>query len=211
MLIKICGLKTRADVAAAVGAGADAVGFVFVESPRKVSIEEALAACAELPEHIQRVAVMKQPDQALVDAVIAGFKPDVLQTDAEDFASLKVSPSVRRWPVFRQGVSEPEPVPGNPLSARGAPETKDEPVFLYEGRASGAGQTINWRLAREHAATGQMILAGGLTPENVADAIREAAPWGVDVSSGVESERGKKDHAKIHAFTEAARAATRNS
>lgn len=211
MLIKICGLKTRDDVAAAVMAGADAIGFVFVESPRRVSIDDAIAACADLPANVQRVAVMKQPDQALVDAVVAGFQPDVLQTDAEDFASLKVSPSVRRWPVFRQGVSEPEPVPDNPLSARDAPEVKDEPVFLYEGRASGAGQTINWRLAREHASTGQMILAGGLTPDNVADAIREATPWGVDVSSGVESSRGTKDHEKIHAFVIAARAATRNT
>ena len=206
MLIKICGLRTPEDVAAAVDAGAHAVGFVFVDSPRKVTLAQALTACADLSDDTLRVAVMKAPTQSLVNEVIAGFNPDILQTDAEDFATLEVPHDLRRWPVYRQGVSEPEPdtIPASPMS-------DDLPVFLYEGASSGSGEPIDWAIARQHAGVGHMLLAGGLNPENVGDAIAQAQPWGVDVSSGVESSRGTKDHQKIYAFVKAAQAATRST
>ena len=195
LLVKICGLKTRDDVAAAVGAGADAVGFVFAESVRRVSPAQAREACEGLDPGILRVAVMKHPSQSVLDEVMDGFSPDVVQTDAGDFDALLVPGDVERWPVFRQGVTEP-----------GRQDT-----FLYEGRVSGSGTTVDWQVARAHNGSGNMILAGGLAPDNVAQAVRQVGPFGVDVSSGVESEPGVKNHERIHAFVAAARAAESNA
>lgn len=191
--IKICGLRTAADVAAAVAAGADAVGFVFAESVRRVTPDEARNAAAAVPEGVLRVAVMKHPDPAEWLAVLDGFAPDVLQTDSEDFAHLNVPAALRRWPVYREGGIDD------------ATRLPDE--FLYEGRQSGAGATVDWDLAAAIARRGNMILAGGLTPANVGAAVAAVRPRGVDVSSGVESAPGVKDPARIREFISAARAA----
>ena len=191
LMVKICGLRTAGDVAAAANAGANAVGFVFAESVRRVTPAQASEACEALGPGVLRVAVMKHPPQALLDDVLEQFAPDVVQTDAADFDTLDVPDDVERWPVFRQGVTEP--------GAQG--------TFLYEGRVSGSGTTVDWQVAKAHTGSGNMILAGGLAPANVADAVRQVRPFGVDVSSGVESQPGVKDHRKIQVFIEAARAA----
>ena len=190
LFVKICGLKTRADVESAVTAGADAIGFVFAESKRRVTPAEAKAAAADAP--VTKVAVMLHPTNDEWLAVLEGFEPDVLQTDAEDFASLAVPDYVARWPVLREGGE----MPGD------WPET-----FVFEGAKSGHGEIVDWAKAREHAMRGQLILAGGLDSENVATAVALAQPWGVDVSSGVESAPGTKDPQLIHSFLKAARAA----
>ena len=101
--VKICGLKTATDVGVVVDAGADAAGFVFAESVRRVSPEEAAEAAQALPGNILRVAVMKHPSDTEWRSVLETFGPDVLQTDAEDYAALDVPDDVRRWPVFREG------------------------------------------------------------------------------------------------------------
>ena len=119
------------------------------------------------------------------------FAPDVLQTDAEDFTNLEVPDYVERWPVYREGGL--------------APDVTD--VFLYEGAKSGRGETVDWSRAAEHAVNGRMLLAGGLTGDNVAEAIATVRPWGVDVSSAVESAPGLKDSEKIAVFINAAKAA----
>ena len=90
LLVKICGLKSAADVDTAVAAGADAVGFVFAESPRRVTPAKASAASRDLPAAVRRVAVMRHPTNTQWRAVLDGFRPDVLQTDAGDFATLDV-------------------------------------------------------------------------------------------------------------------------
>ncbi|MDJ0916335.1 MAG: phosphoribosylanthranilate isomerase [Woeseiaceae bacterium] len=195
LMVKICGLRHAADVSAAEKAGANAVGFVFAESVRRVTPDEARDACRDLSSDVRRVAVMKHPPQALVDEVVDVFAPDVVQTDVEDFDTLSVPAGVETWPVFRQGISEP----------------RDQATFLYEGRVSGSGTTVDWQVARSHAGAGNMVLAGGLSPDNVAEAILAVRPFGVDVSSGVESAPGVKDHDRIHAFIEAARAAESNA
>ena len=193
LVVKICGLKTAADVAAVVDAGADAAGFVFAESVRRVTPEEAYVAAGKLPDGVLRVAVMKHPTNAEWQAVLEGFAPDVLQTDAEDYAGLDVPDTVRRWPVYREGkIVDTASMPGE---------------FLYEGARSGAGETVDWARAASIARDGHMVLAGGLAPVNVATAIAAVRPWGVDVSSGVESAPGEKDPQKIHDFIKAARAA----
>jgi len=192
-LVKVCGLTDRAAVDAAVAAGANAIGFVFAESVRRVTPERAAELSAGVPDSVRRVAVMLHPSEAEWQAVYATFRPDVLQSDADDFESLQVSDEVECWPVIREGSIDDIAV---------FPKT-----FLYEGRASGQGQTVNWEQASACAKLGHMILAGGLSADNVADAIREVSPWGVDVSSAVESAPGRKDPNKIAAFVEAARSA----
>ena len=192
IFVKICGLRDAATVEAAVAAGASAVGFVFAASPREVSIDQAVAAAAGVPGHVKRVAVMRHPSPEAWNAVRDGFAPDVLQTDVEDFAALDVPEEITRWPVYREGGLA---VPG-----------ELEGAFVYEGPSSGAGETVNWERAAALAKDRRMILAGGLDADNVAGAMATVRPWGVDVSSGVESAPGKKDANRIRQFINAARA-----
>jgi phosphoribosylanthranilate isomerase len=202
MLVKICGLSTAEQVQAAVAAGADAVGFVFAESVRRVEPSHAAAISKEVPDTIKKVAVMLHPTNDEWQRVLREFAPDVLQTDAEDFAGLEVPESIERWPVYREGNVVPDTVfsRGNRVSG----------TFLYEGAKSGQGETVDWSRAAEIARQGNMILAGGLGAHNVAEAIARVRPFGVDVSSAVESAPGKKDSLLIEEFITAARAAERD-
>lgn len=201
MKIKICGLNDETAVAAAVGAGADAIGFVFAESPRRVTPARARALCEALPGGVARVAVMHHPGMPELREVLEVFEPDVLQSDAEDFKSLEVRRGPLLLPVYREGVTAPGLFVSRPERARFVPD------FLYEGAYSGRGQTVDWAHAAHFACRGRMVLAGGLTPANVAEAIARVRPWGVDVSSGVESAPGRKDPRLIEEFISAARAA----
>ena len=195
IFIKICGLRNADTVAAAVAAGADAIGFVFAESPRKVSVTQACEAAKNIPEHVKRVAVMKHPSSSDWQTVLNDFVPHALQTDIVDFAELDIPSHVQAWPVYREGGRIP---------------SQDLPyVFVYEGASSGAGETVDWDDAAAVAQKGRMILAGGLDATNVAQAIRQAGPWGVDVSSAVESSPGKKDSRMIREFVSAAKEAAR--
>jgi phosphoribosylanthranilate isomerase len=191
--VKICGLRDAEDVSAAVAAGADAVGFVFAESVRRISPANARAAVEGLAEGVQRVAVLHHPSNDECQAMIEAFAPDVIQTDAEDFATLEIPAHIECWPVIREGRESIE-----------APD-----IYIYEGQRSGAGETIDWKRAAEVAKHGRMILAGGLAEDNVRAAIQTVRPWGVDVSSGVESLPGTKDHELIERFIGAVRAAER--
>lgn len=191
--VKICGLCTAGDVEAAVRAGADAVGFVFhAASPRNVLPAAAAALARAVPPGVLRVAVTRHPSRALVDAVLAAFRPDVWQTDAADLEALSLPGDVACWPVLRAGAARPAPLPRR---------------LLFEGAQSGAGELADWTEAAALARRAELILGGGLTPANVGEAIRTVRPWGVDVSSGVESAPGVKDRARIGQFITAARAA----
>ena len=190
VFVKICGLSDQQHVHAAIDAGADAVGFVFAKSVREISPATAAIIGADLPSHIKRVAVMLHPTNAEWQNVLQEFAPDVLQTDAEDFASLDVPDSVRKWPVFREGRSRPDTTA----------------TYVYEGLKSGHGETVDWSKAASIAESGRMLLAGGLAVDNVADAIRIVRPFGVDVSSAVESAPGQKDSQLIGDFVSAAKA-----
>lgn len=192
-LIKICGLTDVAAVKAAVAAGADAVGFVFADSVRRVSVQHAVEISMHVPHRIKKVAVMLHPSDDEWQEVKIIFQPDILQTDLADFDYLEVPDGIGKWPVMREGA---------------APAGDELPeIFVYEGKASGSGETADWQLAAQLAMRGRMILAGGLTIANVPEAIKAVAPFGVDVSSGVESAPGKKDTAKINAFINAVRTA----
>jgi len=190
--IKICGLTSPEAVAAAVEAGADALGFVFAQSPRRVSVEQALELTANLPADLARVAVLRHPTAAEAAAVLEGFRPDFLQTDSPDFRTISLQGPCRPLPVFRDGDALPQRVPY---------------LLLYEGQVSGSGQVADWRVAGPLARQTRLILAGGLSPANVGEAISTVRPYGVDVSSGVETAPGCKDPEMIFAFVAAARAA----
>lgn len=189
--IKVCGLTTPDAVAAAVEAGVNAVGFVFAASKRQVTALQAAELARNVPGNIVRVAVMLHPSQAQLDEVWSQFRPDVLQTDADDLATLQVPPGLQITPVLRAGSELPAELPTR---------------LLFEGPVSGTGETTDWSAAAKLAARTQLILAGGLKPGNVADAIATVRPFGVDVSSGVEARPGVKDPAKIHEFVRIARA-----
>lgn len=191
--VKICGLTTEEGVAAAVAAGADAIGFVFAPSKRQVTAQRVAELVRNVPSQVMRVAVMQHPAQSLLDEVWTIFRPDALQTDAEDLEPLIVPAGLAVMPVLRAGRARSASLPRR---------------FLFEGPVSGVGEAADWSTAAELARQSQLILAGGLNPENVAEAVRRVRPFGVDVSSGVEREPGIKDAAKIAQFVRAARAST---
>jgi phosphoribosylanthranilate isomerase len=191
--IKVCGLRTVEAIEAAVRAGADAVGFVFHEpSPRHLDCAQARALAAAVPAGVDKVAVFLHPTQALVDAALDAVRPDWVQTDAEDLQVLALPAAHRVLPVYRTGrIVEP-------VRAR---------RILLEAARSGAGERADWNAAAALARTNELVLAGGLDVANVGAAIESVRPFGVDVSSGVECNRGVKDVALIREFVNAAREA----
>jgi phosphoribosylanthranilate isomerase len=208
--IKICGMRTVADVEVAAGAGADALGFVFHEpSPRHLSAADARELRAAVPPGVARVAVFLHPSQAQLDSAVEALRPDWLQADLADLERLVLPPGLRVLPVLRRIGSEP--VFGPAVRPDGDRKTGSEPIFrvLLEGARSGHGERADWAQARALAARCELVLAGGLDPSNVGEAIRAVGPFGVDVSSGVERTRGVKDPARIREFIRAARAAER--
>jgi phosphoribosylanthranilate isomerase len=194
MWVKICGMTTIEAVEAALAAGVDAIGFVFAESTRQVTPQRAALLAATARGRVPCIAVTRHPDQSAVDEILAVFKPDALQTDFEDFRALRLPAELDRLPVVRAGRDEPQPLP---------------PRFLFEGPVSGTGVPSDWATAGTLARRAELILAGGLTPENVATAIVAVRPFGIDVSSGVESAPGIKSPERIASFVRSARAASR--
>jgi phosphoribosylanthranilate isomerase len=191
--IKICGLRTREAIEAAARAGADAVGFVFHDaSPRNLALEDARALQRAVPAGVERVAVFMHPGQARLDAVLAAIEPDWVQTDASDLAELSLPAGQRVLPVLRGAAQRLGSLPSR---------------CLFESSSSGSGERADWIAAVRVARMTELILAGGLDPSNVGEAVRAVRPFGVDVSSGVESSRGVKDAARIREFIRAARAA----
>src|SRR5215472_16790474 len=192
MWIKICGMTTPDAIATALEAGADAIGFVFAESPRQLTPETAAQLARPARGRVRCVAVTRHPRQGLLDEMLRVFRPDVLQADEGDFASLSLPASLERLPVVRVGDGHPTQLPAR---------------ILFEGPESGSGTTSDWSAARHFARRTQLVLAGGLEAGNVPEAIAAVHPFGVDVSSGVEARPGVKSPLKIMQFVTAARAA----
>lgn len=191
--IKICGFTSAGPLDAALEAGADAIGFVFhPASPRYLPPAEAARLARRLPVGVLRVAVTLDPGPAELAEILQAFTPDVLQGDAPTLAALELPPGIATWPVFRSGAVLPASLP---------------PRLLFEGGRSGTGERADWSAAATLARRAELILGGGLDPDNVGEAIRQVRPWAVDVSSGVEASRGHKDPGRIRAFIQAARTA----
>jgi phosphoribosylanthranilate isomerase len=192
MWIKICGMTTVAAVEAALEAQVDAVGFVFAPSVRELTPAAAAALARPARGKLACVAVTHHPAQRALDEIVRVFGPDLLQSDAEDFAILRLPDSLGTLAVVREGAAIPAPLPTR---------------ILYEGPASGRGRKTDWNAARALAGSTELVLAGGLNEANVAAAIAAVDPFGVDVSSGVEERPGVKSPAAIMRFVAAVRAA----
>ncbi len=204
--VKICGITNYDDAAAAVDAGADALGFVFFrESPRYLSLEEAGSIIRHLPPFVATVGVFVNEDPARVEEIASGAGLSVVQLHGEESAGAcrAIAGSRRVVKAFR--VRSPE-------SLDELVEYKDHvSAFLLDTYSAaaygGTGEVFNWDIALEAKQHGRIILAGGLTPENVGDAVRHVRPYAVDVSSGVEAGKGRKDHLRLQRFIQQAKAA----
>ncbi|GAB4583831.1 phosphoribosylanthranilate isomerase [Nocardia sp. IFM 10818] len=197
MFVKLCGLRTEEDVATAVAAGADAVGFVFTTSPRQISVEAVRDLLAGVPPRVLSVGVVHGIPAAEAGELARAAGVDALQLHGSyprsAFAELAGLRLLR----------------ATSLTAETAVDTGayGEEWLLLDSPVAGSGDRWDLGALTATPPTGQWLLAGGLSPANVAEAIAAARPWGVDVSSGVESSRGVKDHDLMREFVRAARAA----
>ena len=192
--VKICGITRPADALAAAQAGADAIGLVFYpSSPRYLGTERAVEIRDALPPFVQTVALFVNPDAAQVAQVIGRVRPALLQfhgEEAPEFCAQFGMPFVKAVRV-RPGVDALEYLRRFPRAA----------AWLFDSYVpeyGGVGESFDWSLVP--ATERSVILSGGLSQANVAEAIRRVRPWGLDVSSGVESAKGIKDAEKIAAF-----------
>ena len=200
--IKICGITNLEDALLAADLGADALGFIFYPpSPRSVEPEAAKAIIAQLPPLVTTVGVFVDEDAATVKELAAAAGLDWLQMHGKETPEYCRSLERRVIKAFR--------IRGeNSLTGLAAYQGVVQALLLdtyKKGQVGGTGETFNWDLAREARKYGPIILAGGLTPENVAQAIATAQPQAVDVASGVEAAPGKKDPLKLTEFIKAVR------
>jgi phosphoribosylanthranilate isomerase len=215
--VKICGNTSLADARLAVDAGADAVGFVFAPSPRQVTVSEAATITARLPETIEKIGVFVDE---LVEEVYfavrsAGLTGVQLHFEAEPDLPARLherlGPKLRILRVVHFDAAAPERV-----AAQIAAHARDPHVdaVLVDSRTAnavgGSGVSFDWEAAREtvfkESGPLKLVAAGGLGPLNVAKAIATLQPWGVDVVSGVEAMRGRKDPFKVRDFVARVRA-----
>ncbi|WP_155373882.1 phosphoribosylanthranilate isomerase [Catellatospora vulcania] len=198
MFVKICGLSTAETVATAVDAGADAIGFLLTRSPRQVAPDTARRLAATVPPHVLTVAVVAGTDIATVRDLVRDTGLRALQLHGDysraDFAAVADLGLTLIRAVSYQA-------PDLHVGAYG------EDLLLVDATEPGSGGAWDYTLVRERAPGDGWILAGGLTPDTVADAIRQSGAGGVDVSSGVESARGVKSETLIREFIAAARKA----
>lgn len=204
LVVKVCGLRRRADFEAAVEAGADFVGFVFAPSRRQVTPAQVRAIGAGFGGRGRPllVGVFVNPDPAELEAVIAYCRLDRVQLSGNEPPELCRRVPVPVWKTIH--LAGPESLD---LADRYAGLVEFLHLDAYvPGRYGGTGTRPDWALAAGLARTYPVILAGGLTPETVGPAVEVVRPAGVDVSSGVETD-GRKDPAKVRAFVQRARAA----
>jgi phosphoribosylanthranilate isomerase len=194
--VKICGITNLADAQAAIEAGVDALGFVFYEkSPRRMTIPAAAEISKKLPPFILRVGVFVNAPEELITRAIGECGLSLLQFHGDEPPEFCTRFGLMSMKAFRIRDAE---------SLKELLKYPTEAWLLDACSAEnlgGTGEKFNWDLAVKAQKFGKPIfLAGGLTPENVAAAVRKVQPFGVDVSSGVESSPGKKDHARVRAF-----------
>jgi phosphoribosylanthranilate isomerase len=201
--VKICGITNAADGVAAAAAGADMVGLMFYEkSPRHITMDTAKEIARQLNLFVVKVGVFVNPPEDLVLRAIGECGVTLLQFHGDE------------PPEFctQFGVMSMKTVRVRDASSLQTLSAYDTDAWLLDAhradKLGGTGETFNWDLALEAKKSGKPIfLAGGLTPENVGEAVRRVQPFGVDVSSGVESSPGRKDPAKVKAFITAAKTA----
>jgi phosphoribosylanthranilate isomerase len=201
--VKICGITNVADGLAAAEAGADMIGLMFYDkSPRNISLATGVEISRALAPFVMRAGVFVNPEPDFVTRAIRECNLNLLQFHGDETSEFCTQFGLKSMKAIRVRDAE---------SLRPLENFKTD-AFLLDAHSKnglgGTGETFNWELAVEAQKFGKPIfLAGGLTPENVAEAVKKVRPFGVDVSSGVESAPGKKDHAKVKAFIASAKAA----
>ena len=206
--VKICGLSDRAGLDAAVAAGARYVGFVFfARSPRCVSVETAAALALEVPPGVAKVALVVDADDATLDDIVARVPLDMLQLHGGETPERVAEIRARHGlPVMKAvGVATEADLPALDLYAAVADQILvDAKAPAGAALPGGNGLAFDWRLIAGRRWPVPWMLAGGLTPENLAEAVARTGARQVDVSSGVESAPGRKDADRIRAFLSAA-------
>jgi len=197
---KLCGCTAWSDVALAIDAGADAFGMIFATSPRRVEWSAAVEIARRLPAGIAPVAVFVDPSRADVDAVRALFPRALLQFSGDEAPEFVARYGDRAIKVLHVDAPWDE-IERRAVLFPGATLLFDS---RREGLAGGTGTPFEWEGAAPLAAQRRVVIAGGLTPENVAACVASTRPFGVDVRSGVET-AGRKDPHKMRAFVRAAR------
>lgn len=213
--IKICGNTSVEDAMVAVDAGADALGFVFAPSPRQVSVTQAAAITSKLPEAIEKIGVFVDATLDEMQAAVRGAGLTGVQIHSSVSAGLpgrlraSFGPGLRILRVvhFAEGFAG--------QAAAFAQDNNIDALLIDSHTAAavgGTGKPFDWKsasagLGGDAGLRFRLVVAGGLSPQNVSEAITTLHPWGVDVVSGVEAAPGRKDPAKIHAFVANARAA----
>ncbi|MBI2853513.1 MAG: phosphoribosylanthranilate isomerase [Chloroflexi bacterium] len=197
--VKICGITNLEDALWAARCGADALGFVFAPSPRRVTLDQVRGIVPNLPPYVTKVGVFVDQDLAFVKEAMATCPLDVAQLQGSESPEYCRELFPRVVKAFR--VKDARSL-ANMANYRVAAYLLDSYV---EGRDGGTGTAFNWDLARDAGRHGPVILGGGLNKHNVWLAITMVQPYGVDVSSGVESAAGRKDPVKVRDFIQAAR------
>lgn len=197
--VKICGITNKEDALAAVGFGADALGFVFAESRRRVTPEKVRDITDALPPLVWKIGVFVNEAPVTIDSIQSYCGLDLVQLhgdENESFVARFRGRAIKAVPVGKEFHLSEDAYPGALLLL----DTYDS------AHRGGTGRVFDWRVARDFAQTRPVFMAGGLTPDNVAQAVSEVHPYGVDVSGGVEKEPGKKDHEKLRRFIACAKA-----
>lgn len=199
MFVKICGITNEDDALLAVALGADAVGFIFAPSVRQIAVQKVYDITRRLPSEILTVGVFRDehPQRVIEMVQAAGLRAAQLHGHESPTDVAEVSQHVRT--VIKA-------VTAGTVDAARADEFATR-MILVDAPSPGSGVMFDWKLAAEVPEGLNIVLAGGLTPDNVASGIRQVRPWGVDVSSGVESAPGRKNALLLKRFIEAARAA----
>jgi phosphoribosylanthranilate isomerase len=199
VFVKVCGTTSEEDALLAVAVGADAVGFVLAPSPRQVAVERVRDIVTRLPPDVLTVGVFRDaaPEQ-VVEAVHRGrLKAAQLHGHERPEDTSYVH---ERVPIVFKAFAA-----GDPAVRTAADHGAD--AIIIDGARPGSGQVFDWTLTEDAPVNLRLVVAGGLTPENVGAAISRISPWGVDVLTGVESSSGQKDPRKLRAFVAAAREA----
>jgi phosphoribosylanthranilate isomerase len=199
MFVKICGITNEDDALLAVAMGADAVGFIFAPSPRQIAAQVAYDIGRRLPPEILTVGVFRDelPARVVEVAHKAGVKAVQLHGRETAAQTIEIGKQIK-WVIKAFGADD-ENLP--------RADQYGTDLILLDAPNPGSGKVFDWSVAGDAPDSVRLILAGGLTPDNVGAAIQEVLPWGVDVSTGVEKEPGKKDPLAVMRFIENARAA----
>lgn len=199
MFVKICAITNPADAALAADAGADAIGMIFAPSRRRVDVAVAKEIAAAVPGHVLSVGVFRDHVAREVIEIVHDVGLDVAQLHGEETPATTAAVAARVRFVFRAMAA------GDPQLA--AIDEHRADVVLVDAPTPGGGVPFDWTLIGDLGARHRLLLAGGLRPDNVAEAIAAVRPWGVDVASGTEASFGKKDPDAVRRFIAEARAA----